>query len=201
MPATEVGYRGYRHVAIRALPVGWPANEHAFLCGEAVMIVDVCAIVRDGAMLSALASALILGTLRANPRLFLRHFPDAVRATQAPLSTRERLAGRVVAFALVVLLVGFPIASTRAFAMTSPDASVVDLFVHAFAVGMFFNLVDWLVIDEAILGLGRPRWAAPTGVDPACVPFEHARHFRGFLSGTVLCAVVGVVAAVVSGLL
>jgi hypothetical protein len=163
-------------------------------------MVDVGAVARDGAVLSVLASALILGTLRANPRLFLRHFPDAVRTMQAPLSTRERLAGRVVAFVLVVLLVGVPIASTRAFAMTSPDASVVDLFVHAFGVGMFFNLVDWLVIDELILGLGRPRWAAPTDVDAARVPFEHARHFRGFLSGTLLCAVVGVVAVVVSAL-
>ena len=160
-------------------------------------MLDAGAILRDGALLSLGASSLIMGTLRVNPRLFMRHFPDTVRRTQAPLSARERIAGGVVALGLALLLLGVPIVSASAYAAASSDFAYVEVFLHAFAVGMVFNLIDWLVLDELWLGGFRPSWALPPDLDPAAIPFEHSRHFRAFLSGTLVCAAVGLVATLV----
>lgn len=155
---------------------------------------DVWRIGRDGLLLSIATSALVMGALRVNPRLFLRHFPEAVRRSQPPLSAAEKRVGRAIGFTLIALLVVVPVWSARASA-TAHGYGVLDTFWHALLVGMSFNLTDWLVLDELWLGLGRPRWALPPGVTFADVPFDHRQHARGFLVGTALCALIGVIAA------
>ena len=157
---------------------------------------DLWRIGRDGFWLAIAASALIMGALRFNPRLFLRHFPENVRRTQPPLSPAEMRVGRVVGFALIALLVVVPVWSARTGAATR-GYGVFDTFLHAFLVGMAANLTDWLILDELWIGLGRPEWALPPGVTQTDVPFDHGQHARGFRTGTVLCAVVGIVAALV----
>ena len=150
-----------------------------------------------GGAIALLASALVLGALRINPRLFLKHFPDRVRAAQPPLSDREKGLGYGFAAALSVVLVGGPVVST--FMIASGKGVPHDpfsLWAHAALVSMIFNVVDWLVIDEVLLGLGKPRWALPAGVSIADVqPFEHGRHFVDFIKGAVFCALVGVLAS------
>lgn len=158
------------------------------------LTLDAGRVLRDGALLSIAASALIMGALRANPRLFLRHFPEAVKRAQPALSVIEMRAGRLVGFTLIAMLVIVPVWSARAGAAAvgyGPGAA----FLHAFLVGTAANLTDWLILDELSLGLGRPRWALPPGVTLADVPFDHWQHARGFLVGTVLCALIGVIAA------
>jgi uncharacterized repeat protein (TIGR03806 family) len=158
------------------------------------MTLDGKLILTHGGLLAIAASALIMGLLRYNPRLFLRHFPEKVRAAQPPLSPAEKTAGRIAGILLIGLFLAIPIWSTIEFARARA-ADPVSLWAHAFLAGMIFNLVDWLVLDELWLGLGRPRWALPAGVQPADVlPFDHRKHFRGFLAGTIIFAVVGLIA-------
>ena len=155
------------------------------------LTLDTGRVLRDGALLSIAAAAVIMGTLRANPRLFLRHFPETVRRAQPALSAAEKRAGRLVGVTLIGLLAIVPVWSARAAeASYGPGATLV----HAFLVGMAANLTDWLILDELWLGLGRPLWALPPGVTLADVPFDHWQHARGFLVGTLLCALVGVAA-------
>ena len=135
-----------------------------------------------------------MGALRYNPRLFLRHFPSAVRAAQAPLSPRETAVGRILGVGLILLFVGVPVWSAAA-AAARYELTRLDVAVHAFLVGMMANMVDWLVLDELWLGIGRPRWALPPGVVPEDVPWSHWQHFRGFLIGTLLLLLVGIGAA------
>ena len=157
------------------------------------LTLDAGRILRDGVFLSVAASALIMGALRANPRLFLRHFPEAVRRAQPALSPAETRAGRLVGMALIGMLVIVPVWSARA----SADALGYDFgaaFLHAFFVGMAFNVTDWLILDELWLGVGRPQWALPPGVTLDDVPFDHRQHARGFLVGTCLCALISGIA-------
>jgi hypothetical protein len=148
---------------------------------------------RDGAILAVAVSAVVMGSLRTNPRLFMRHFPEALKARLPPLSPAELKVGRGVGVVLMLLLFGGPLASTLLLPGPPP---IHVLFLHAFTVGMVSNLVDWLLLDELWLGVLKPRWAVPPGAEMAdFVPFDHARHFRGFLTGTGLCAVSAAIAA------
>jgi uncharacterized repeat protein (TIGR03806 family) len=158
------------------------------------MTLDGTMILTHGGALAIAASALIMGSLRHNPRLFLRHFPEKVRAAQPPLAAGEKATGRVIGVLLITLFVAVPVWSTLEFARARA-AAPLSLWTHAFLIGMIFNLIDWLVLDEIWLGLGRPRWALPSGVTPEDVlPFDHAKHFRGFLAGTILFAIVALIA-------
>jgi uncharacterized repeat protein (TIGR03806 family) len=159
------------------------------------MTLDVPMIALHGGLLAIVVSVLIMGSLRANPRLFLRHFPAKVRESQPPLSAGEKGAGRIVGLLMLLVFVGIPVWSATVFAARH-DADLPNVFVHAFLVGMVANLVDWLLLDELWLGVGRPRWALPSGVVPADVlPFDHGRHFRAFLNGAVIFAVIALIAA------
>lgn len=158
---------------------------------------------RDGAIVAVAASVVVMGALRMNPRLFMRHFPDALKQRLPPLAPEELRAGRLIGAALMILLLGGPVVSTWLWAVgTARPQPLTALFSHAFVVGMVFNLVDWLILDELWIGVLRPRWAIPPGAAiEDFTPFDHARHFRGFMTGAVLCAAVAALATAVVGVL
>lgn len=164
------------------------------------MTLDGSLILLHGGVLAAAASAFALGLLRYNPRLFLKHFPEKVRAAQPPLSRSETMAGVLLGAPFMLLLAGGPIASTLIFG-AARAADPISLWAHAFIVGMMMNLADWLVVDELWLGVGKPRWALPSGVQRADVtPFEHGRHFADFLKGVIFFAVVAGLASLIATL-
>jgi hypothetical protein len=107
------------------------------------MNIDLGLVARDGALLALAAATVIMSALRLNPRLFLRHFPAAVKASQPPLSAREKTAGRVIGGVLIVLLVGVPIWSAR--------AAAIEGAYGRFEIGMIFNVVDWPAIAKSRL--------------------------------------------------
>src|SRR6266852_4254345 len=63
-------------------------------------------IVRDGALLSVVASTYLLVLLRFNPRIFLRHYPKEIREIVPPKSEKERRMS-----ILLGLLIGAPFIS------------------------------------------------------------------------------------------
>lgn len=153
---------------------------------------------RDGAMLASAASALIMGALRFNPRLFLRSYPKEIRAAAAPVTRAERLQRLIVGVPLIALLLGVPIWSAAMLSARHDGAIGADaLFADAFTVGMVFNLADWLVLDVLWLGLLRPSWAAIPGTETVSYRFNYGHHFRGFLIGTVLAAIAAAIATAI----
>lgn len=119
------------------------------------MTIDWTYVARDGAILAAGACGLIALMLRRNPRLFLRHFPAALRdrlPAKSPAERRESLAGGL---ALIGWILGVLLVSTAA-AETRLEAGMAGLVLHAFLVGMAFNLADWLILDSSGWGSGGP---------------------------------------------
>ena len=145
---------------------------------------------RDGAALGGAATLLVMGSLRANPRLLMRHYPKEMQAHVAPMTKGERGASQLIGLALIALLVGGPWVSTAMLAQARPGSTFGELFVHAFTVGMIPNLVDWLFLDELWLGLVRPRWAMLPGAEELPFRFNHFHHFRGFVVGSGLSAAI-----------
>lgn len=100
-------------------------------------------IVRDGALLSVVASTCLLLLLRFKPRLFLSHYSKEIRAIVPPQSERERRMSL-----LLGLLLGAPIASALFWrAATLGSHSFGELFACTFGVLFIFNLVDLLILD------------------------------------------------------
>ncbi len=159
------------------------------------MTLDWQLLLRDGAILAVLASAWVIGSLRYNPRLFLRHYPKEIREAATPLTDAERKTSKLVGLPFLTLLVGAPIWSTLIFAGAHPDASFVDQAIHGFGVSMVFNVVVFLVLDILWLGALRPKWAMIQNTEHFTFRFNTADHARGFVVGTVMALVVGLIAA------
>jgi hypothetical protein len=54
------------------------------------MMIDISRMVLDGLILSALASAFIIITMRLNPRIWLQDYPEDVQALVHPKNEREK---------------------------------------------------------------------------------------------------------------
>ena len=153
-------------------------------------------ILRDGALMSVVASTYLLVLLRFNPRMFLRHFPKQIRDVVPPRSEKERRMSILLGVPLGLLFIGSTVASAllwRASAQGSP--SFRELFAHIFGLFFLFNLVDLLILDWLIVCRFTPRWLIISGTEHIVMPKEYLYHFKGFLIGTVVSAIGGLVIA------
>jgi len=151
-------------------------------------------ILRDGAVLSLVASIFLLALLRFNPRMFLQHFPKEIREVAPPRTASERrLSG------LLGLLIGAPLGA--AFLWRSShlgSRSFPEIFAYAFGVLSVFNVVDLLILDWLIVCRLKPRWANVPGTEHIVVPRPYLHHFKGFLTG---CAGLLIAALTIAALL
>ena len=101
----------------------------------------------DGALLSVLGGLLIVGSLRANPRIWLNDFPPDIRAAVPPKTPAEKRQSLVWGVPFLLLLVGVPTLSSYLLKRQQPEAGFATLFANAYGVGLIFNAVDLLLID------------------------------------------------------
>jgi hypothetical protein len=158
-------------------------------------MLDTARIVRDGALLSVLASTYLLLLLRFNPRIFLGHYPKQIREIVPPKSEKEQRMS-----ILLGLLIGAPFAAALFWrTATLKSRSFWELFAYAFGVLFMFNLVDLLILDWLIVCWVKPHWVILPGTEHIEVPNPYLHHFKEFLMGTVGLVIVGLsIAAVLS---
>ncbi len=161
------------------------------------MIFDWQLLLRDGTILAVLASAWVMGSLRYNPRLFLRHYPKEIREAAAQPTDPERKTSKLVSLPFFTLLTGVPIWSTLTFAGAHPIASFLDRAIHGFGVSLVFNIVDFLMLDLLWLGRLHPKWAMILNTEHIAFRFNTADHMRGFVVGTILAVLIGCIGALV----
>jgi hypothetical protein len=148
-------------------------------------------IVRDGALLSVVASTFLLVSMRFKPRMFVHHYPKEIRENVPPKSEKERRMS-----ILLGLLMGAPFASGLLWrTATLGSHSFWELFAYAFGVLFIFNLFDLVILDWLIVCWIKPRWVIPPGTEHIVVPKPYLHHFKGFLRGTVGLVFVGLAVA------
>jgi hypothetical protein len=155
-------------------------------------LLDTTRIVRDGALLSIVASTYLLALLRFNPRLFLRHFPKEIRDIVPPRSQKEKRMSVLLGVPLGLLFIASTFASALLWrASAQQSLGFWDLFAHIFALFFFFNAVDLLILDWLIVCILTPRWLTIPGTEHVVMPKEYLYHFKGFLIGTVVSVIGG----------
>lgn len=154
-------------------------------------MLNTARIVRDGALLSVVASAYLLVLLRFNPRVFLGHYPKEIRKVVPPKSEKERRMS-----ILLGVLIGAPSASALIWrTATLQSHSFWERFAYAFGVLFIFNVVDLLILDWLIVCWLKPHWVILPGTEHIATPNLYAHHFKEFLMGTAGLAVVGLAIA------
>ena len=154
-----------------------------------------------GAILSALLTALIVGTLYWRPMMWIGDAPKEVQAAAPPPSESDhrakKLAG-VLLFAIIAVVFGASVLGLRRLA--GGELGFADAFVSTFIVFMTFNLVDLVLIDWLLVETWRPRFISFPGAEGMNLFGGYAYHFRGFLIGTAVYCLLGslIIAAIAS---
>ena len=146
-----------------------------------------------GVPASLLLSVVILVMGRINPRLLLRSYPKDVKAAVPPMTEREKRQTLYWAVPFWLLFVGF--CTAAALAARASHQGFLLIFLSAFGVIFLCNLVDWLILDWLIFCTITPKFVVLPGTEGMAGYKNYAMHFRGFLIGTALSVVVGLILA------
>jgi hypothetical protein len=144
---------------------------------------------------SVLISAVLLGMIAVKPRLMLQDYPKDVQAAVPPKTREEKRQTLYWGLPFWLLLIGFPTAS--ALSAKAAHAGLLEIFLSAFGVIFVFNLVDWLILDWLVFCTITPRFAVLPGTEGMAGYKNYAMHLRGFLIGTALSVVTGLIIAAI----
>lgn len=143
-----------------------------------------------GAALSLAMTALIVASLKQNPRIWQDDAPRDVRARLGPMDDATREQKKRWGYVMLAILVGVfaPLA-----ARTS-GGGFVATWLAAYVCFETFNLWDALVIDLGLV-IVRPAWAFPEGAGDSPSyrdPRWHARNWLiGVFAGVPFAGLVG----------
>lgn len=158
---------------------------------------SITRVLTGGALLSVLVFLLTLIGARINPRIFLHTYPEDIRDKVAPNTRAEKRLSRIFGISILVLVMAVPLISSWSLKQQKPGGiSFVPLFLNAFGVFFFFNLVDLLL--DCVLVWTTPKFLVLPGTEGMAGYKNYFHHFRGFLIGTMASVVLGwAIAAVV----
>jgi hypothetical protein len=147
-----------------------------------------------GLVLSLGFSALLLAMVRVNPRLMLQDYPKDIQAAVSPKTPEEKRQTLYWALPLWVLMLGCPTAA--ALWAKAAHLGFLSVFLGAFGVAFLANLVDWLILDWLIFCTITPKFVVIPGTEGMAGYKNYSMHFKGFLIGTVVSVVIGLVIAI-----
>ncbi len=143
---------------------------------------------------SLLLSAIVVGMGLVNPRLMLRSYPKDVQAAVPPQTDQEKRQTLYWGIPFWLCLLGFPLAA--ALSIKAAQGNAVEIFLSAAGVIFLFNLVDWLILDWLIVCTITPKFMMLPGTEGMAGYKNYGMHFRGFLIGTILACVIGLLITV-----
>jgi len=151
-----------------------------------------------GLALSIVLSAMIVGTLYANPRLLLQSYPEGIQRAAGAKTASEQRTTRIIGACFLLVLIGVPAVSTWLLERSlGGDIAFPTAFLNAFGIMTVFNAVDWLVIDWLLFCTVTPKFLVIEGTEGMAEYRNYRFHFRGFVVGTVLAAAASLALAAV----
>lgn len=146
-----------------------------------------------GLALSIIASVYIIITLLINPRIWLQDYPQAIQDLIPPKDEKEKKLTLILGILFLILLLAFPLFSTILLKTHNPDFSYLSLAFNAFGVAFAFNIIDWLILDWLMFCAITPKFIVIPGSEGASGYKDYWFHFRGFLIGTILSIIAGLI--------
>ena len=151
----------------------------------------------DGTLLSILGSAIVLASLRANPRYWLQDYPPSIQEAVPKKSKLEKEAAKRWGLPFIATLLGALVISGVLLKRALPGATFLQIYIDTLGVALFFNLWDLLVLDWLIFCTITPRFLVIPGTEGMAGYKDYRHHVGAFGSGALTSVVI---AAIVAGL-
>lgn len=149
-------------------------------------MIDIGRILVHGAVLSVLASLVVMSAVLFNPRFALKDLPRDIRESAPPLTRRETLQASVFFLLFLALLVGIPVLSALGLeAEAGAGVSFGALFIHILGVLLVFFVVDLVVLDWLIYCTITPRRLVIPGTEGMAGYKDYGHHLRAHARGAI----------------
>ncbi len=148
-----------------------------------------------GTIYAILFTLYLLAMMRGlNPRIWaFSDYGKAITDHVPPQTERERRIAAYTGIPFFILVIGFPLVSTILLeGLYGGVIPLLDAFLNSFAILMFGNFADLVILDTLIVGTITPDWVIIPGT-------EHMRdkeykdfrlyHAKAHVRGTILTAV------------
>ncbi len=132
-----------------------------------------------------IGSCIILLSLYVNPRLWLQDYPKEIQQRVEPKTEEEKRQSVFWGVPFLISLFAIPFLSAWTIRHQDPG-SFLALFLSAFGVGLFFNIVDLIIIDYLIFCLWTPTFLIIPGTEGMDAYKDYGHHFKGFIVGTIV---------------
>ncbi len=144
-----------------------------------------------GVLLCLVMSVLILASLRWKAELWLGDYPPDIRAAYGPIGRRARWQRWVVGIPVLVvpLVIAWLSLGTLAARLEAP-LTVWLAAASVFLTLTLFNLFDLLVLDWLLFVTVQPRFIVLPGTEGLAGYKDYTFHFKAFLKGLAMTAVV-----------
>ena len=160
------------------------------------MSIELTSLLIDAGIYVTLATLLLMGLVLYSPRLMLQDYPPAIKEIVPPKTEREKKLSTWLGLPFLLVLLIYPIYATFTFHSNSGGTGgFFALWTYAFGIAFAFNLWDWLILDWLVFCTITPQAFVIPGSEGHPAYKDYFFHFRGFLIGTVLSAVLGLIAA------
>lgn len=161
-------------------------------------MLDIGRILVHGALLSVLASLVLMSAVIFNPRFALKDLPQDIRQSVPPLTRRETLQALVFFLPFMALVVGIPFLSALGLGSEgAADVSFGALFVHILGVLFVFFFVDLVVLDWLIYCTITPKRLVIPGTEGMAGYKDYLHHLRAHARGAVWLVIVALVLAAI----
>jgi len=147
-----------------------------------------------GTLVSLVASIILMVGLKINPRTFLQDYPRAIQKKVPPKTAHEKKLSYLIGIPFMLVLVLGPFLSTLAL-KNAGETSFLELSLNAAGILIFFNVVDWLILDWLIFCTLTPRFLVIPGSEGMAEYKDYGFHFRGFLLGIIFSCLGGLIIA------
>lgn len=167
-------------------------------------MLNLSKILLDGGLFVMLGSIVVLGMMRLNPRLFLNKgdMPADILAAVPPKTAQEKRLGIILGIPFLIAIAAVPFVSTLQFhQQAGSDASLLALFLHAFAILMIFNLFDLIVLDFILFCTITPKFMVVPGTEGLAGYKDYGFHLRQHARSLPFMALMALVIAIVVALL
>jgi hypothetical protein len=166
-------------------------------------MLNLSKILFDGFLFTIIGSAIVLGMMRYNPRLFLNKgdLPSDILAAVPPKTQQEKRLAVILGMPFIIAIVAVPFISTLQFLQQAGEVSFFQLFIHAFGVLMIFNVFDLVVLDLLLFCTITPRFMVVPGTEGLAGYKDKGFHLRQHAKSIPFMALAGLVIAAVVSLL
>jgi hypothetical protein len=152
-----------------------------------------------GVFVSVLTSILIFASLAYNPRLWIQDMPKPMQAAIPSLSRREQRDRILFGIPTFLAMLAPPVWAVLQWKATHGAITFGQAFLFLFTAWMTFNLVDLVLIDWLVIVAWQPKRFTVPGTEHLMHLNNYSYHFKAFLKGTAMIAVLsGIMALLVS---